>query len=260
MLKPNHINLLGGGVNENPLCATVLAPIQKLRKNLAFTLAEVLITLGIIGIVAAMVLPSLISSIKKHTVESRLKHSYALLNEVVRLAQADYGDPSAWDYNDGLTFVQNYMLPYMRTSKLISNNKGGFVGDKSAITLSNGTVWTITKMAVPASQGQPAYNFIRVNVDVNGDSNPNRQGIDLFNFYILSAERKSYNTGEGDCAKSVKSAGIYYDGYGYKCPGESACSYRQCDGRDDTTSRNSFCIAKIIENNWKIPKDYPLKF
>ncbi len=208
-----------------------------------------------------MVIPSIISGVKKHTVESRLKHSYALLNEVVRLAQADYGDPSAWDYKDGMTFVQNYMLPYMRTSKFISNNKGGVLGDKSYIALSNGTVWTITKVSGTATEEYPANNFIRVGVDVNGDSNPNRQGIDLFNFYILSGDKNVYGYGEGSVAKNVNSAGIYYDGYGIKCPAKgNACSYRQCDGKDDRTSRNSFCIAKIIENNWKIPKDYPLKF
>ena len=34
-------------------------------KKLAFTLAEVLITLGIIGVVAALTLPALISNYKK---------------------------------------------------------------------------------------------------------------------------------------------------------------------------------------------------
>ena len=39
----------------------------------AFTMAEVLITLGIIGIIAAITMPSLIKNYKKHEAEVRLK-------------------------------------------------------------------------------------------------------------------------------------------------------------------------------------------
>lgn len=42
----------------------------------AFTLAEVLITLGIIGVVAAMTMPVLISNHNKSVVEARLSKAY----------------------------------------------------------------------------------------------------------------------------------------------------------------------------------------
>ena len=45
-------------------------------KIYAFTMAEILITIGIIGIVAAMTLPSLINDIRNKDLESRFKKSY----------------------------------------------------------------------------------------------------------------------------------------------------------------------------------------
>lgn len=57
-----------------------------------FTLAEVLITLGIIGIVAAMTLPTLIQNYKNRVVETRLKKFYSTMNQAVLMAEAQYGD------------------------------------------------------------------------------------------------------------------------------------------------------------------------
>ena len=46
------------------------------NKKFAFTLAEVLITLGIIGVVAAMTMPSLIANYKKKQAVTQLKATY----------------------------------------------------------------------------------------------------------------------------------------------------------------------------------------
>ena len=48
-----------------------------------FTLAVVLITLGIIGIVAALTLPALISNYRKNLVVERLKKFYTVMNQAV---------------------------------------------------------------------------------------------------------------------------------------------------------------------------------
>lgn len=46
--------------------------LEDIVKNYGFTLAEVLITLGIIGIVAALAMPSLIQNHRKQVIETRL--------------------------------------------------------------------------------------------------------------------------------------------------------------------------------------------
>ena len=43
-----------------------------------FTLAEVLITLGIIGVVAALTIPSLMTAYNKHITETRLKKFFLI--------------------------------------------------------------------------------------------------------------------------------------------------------------------------------------
>ncbi len=56
-------------------------------RDVAFTLAEVLVTLGIIGVVAAMTLPSVISNYKKNVAETRLKHAYSLITQAIQIAE-----------------------------------------------------------------------------------------------------------------------------------------------------------------------------
>ncbi len=71
--------------------------MKKFQK--AFTLAEVLITLGIIGIVAAMTLPVLIQKNNNRVVETRLMKFYSAINQAVKMAETDYGEKSYW-YED----------------------------------------------------------------------------------------------------------------------------------------------------------------
>lgn len=59
----------------------------------AFTLAEVLVTLGIIGIVAAMTLPALIQNYQKMVLKSQFKKVYTTLFNAIKLAQAKTGGP-----------------------------------------------------------------------------------------------------------------------------------------------------------------------
>lgn len=71
--------------------------INKTVEKQAFTLAEVLITLGIIGVVAALTMPALIANHKKTVVETRLAKFYSTMNQAIKMAEADYGDVNQWD-------------------------------------------------------------------------------------------------------------------------------------------------------------------
>ena len=86
-----------------------------LKKKLAFTLAEVLITLGIIGIVAAITIPSLITRYQKRETATRLKATYSIIANALKLAEEENGD---LDFT-GSTALENfdkYLLPYFITS------------------------------------------------------------------------------------------------------------------------------------------------
>lgn len=57
----------------------------------AFTLAEVLITLGIIGVVAAMTIPTLIANTRGAQYRSRLKKAISTISQAAKMSQAQYG-------------------------------------------------------------------------------------------------------------------------------------------------------------------------
>ena len=60
-------------------------------KHAAFTLAEVLITLGIIGVVAALTLPTLIQNHQKQVYVTQLKKAYSTLNNAINKMAVDEG-------------------------------------------------------------------------------------------------------------------------------------------------------------------------
>ena len=57
-----------------------------------FTLAEVLITLGIIGVVAAMTLPSVINKYRRNVVETRLAKFYSIMNQALARSKSEKGE------------------------------------------------------------------------------------------------------------------------------------------------------------------------
>ena len=230
-------------------------------KRAAFTLAEVLITLGIIGVVAAMTIPSLMTAYKKHLVESRLKQSYSLLTQAVRLSQVDNGEPSGWDFTQGVVgYVNTYIKPYIKADTKVIGHANHHYLNAYSLQLHNGVVFKITLYTVYTE----IYHYhCLIQVDINGDAKPNVTGLDRFNFYIFPDARRFYNTGEGNCALNVPSAGVYYDGYGFSDAELLNNQWRGCGkGKTSDTieSTNGFCTGLIVRNGWKIPKDYPLKF
>ena len=116
------------GNSLHPSLKRTYAPIHLFtyspHKKVAFTLAEVLITLGIIGVVAAMTIPTLMTDYRKETTAARVKKFYSVINNAVMFAAAEHGDVSGWmsapanlDYNENLNFVQTYLMPYIKYTR-----------------------------------------------------------------------------------------------------------------------------------------------
>ena len=68
------------------------------KSKKGFTLAEVLITLGIIGIVAALTLPSLVSNYRKKVTAAKLKQTYSILSNAIYKQQTLSGIPFSFYY------------------------------------------------------------------------------------------------------------------------------------------------------------------
>ena len=170
----------------------------------AFTMAEVLITLGIIGIVAAMTLPTVINNIKNKQHEARFKKAYSVLYQAV--LQMGNENPALWQtycgngkddssysfitdfskqfkvlnlynqYGTGSLKYLGYKQQYFYRSqagKLEFNtdghNNGAFITQDGMIVFSSGCWWL------------DGLDFV---VDTNGHSGPNKFGYDVFYFQI----------------------------------------------------------------------------
>ena len=186
------------------------------KSYFAFTLAEVLITLGIIGIVAAMTMPILIGKYTTKVRVTALKKSYSVLSQALLRAVADYGDPAGWSFSDyvyedekGDTQSRHYMdldiiTKYMTFAQDCGHEAKGCFGQKyeklngskerdfeklpyyRKIVTSDGTAIAMHGYgSEPAGRGE-------IWVDVNGKKAPNVVGEDMFLFYVKDANIYPY--------------------------------------------------------------------
>lgn len=171
----------------------------------AFTLAEVLITLGVIGIVSAMTIPTLIQKYQEKELVSRWIRVYSLLTQAYQSIQYEYGDYSKWQ-SDSSEDIYNKFKEKLKLSADCpkgKNNTSCFPVDVKYSDLS-GTIFSSTPIL--ANLGQyPAirlvtgesilfYNpstLVDILVDLNGNSGPNKMGVDLFYFSLGKEIKKS---------------------------------------------------------------------
>lgn len=163
-----------------------------MKKN-GFTLAEVLITLAIIGVVATLTLPALMTNTQEQQSRTALKKGINTLTEAAQMNQAidgfDYATFSTTSTNDDDT-LSLYALLSKRTtmdyqasaqgattneSKLVNNGAGNYVvffRDGAALVFPNTEAATTgNTVSNPAADGLP-YG-IKAVYDTNGKKGPN---------------------------------------------------------------------------------------
>jgi len=167
-----------------------------MKTKQAFTLAEVLITLAIIGIIAAITIPSIIANHQKRTLETQFAKTYRTFQQMVNLSVAENGDISTWDWKESWTnesedeFVKKYMLPYLNVMKFVSSGEhANFFSDSPGKRM-NGMVFDESRNVavhpkILLADGT-AFVFYtaekKILVDTNGAKKPNTVGYDIFQF------------------------------------------------------------------------------
>ena len=175
-----------------------------MTKN-GFTLAEVLITLGIIGVVASLTLPSVINNSRNKQFEAGLKKAYSVVSQAFNMYQADMGDRP-----DASTFLgkrlKDNIMPYFKVvqdcgaGQFYQNNVCISSGSDPYRRYDGRDGWGI--YAYYAEEGsfiladgsfvrifhQPwGYTRCVIAVDTNGfGKKPNRAGFDLFTFELTT--------------------------------------------------------------------------
>ena len=251
--------------------ATHVAHCDKYRR-VAFTLAEVLITLGIIGVVAAITLPTLIQNYQKTLWVNQLKKVYSTLNNGVRKMIVDQGCSDItctnfWDNNFGRVVIgdslnDNFVKSFTKTFKLSNVQK---------LTENNIYAYQLKEIALsdPADEEEEEEDFhyttfmvgvggtspdgmimvlgatiggYVIIVDINGLKKPNQFGRDIFSF-------------------EISSKGLVVPSYSKDAPSSSWIQTEEvrvqtvndyCNPSNYYRSTGMSCAEKIIMDGWKM--------
>lgn len=231
-----------------------------------FTLAEVLITLGIIGVVAAMTMPVLTEKVSNIIIINKLKKMYSVMSQAMLFTIASEGDYSSLSVeNNSLESVENWyrkaLKPQLKITKECIDKSGCWA--KNVKTLGGAEPYynkngkgigediIVFKTADGYNVNIDAYSydpdgrfgvkfknngsdFLVVFVDVNGDENPNIIGKDIFMF-VFSPDIGFVPAGRNETDDVV---------------------YKNCSKSDTSNNSGYYCFEKIMRNNWKINKNF----
>ncbi len=171
-------------------------------KKRAFTLAETLIVIGIIGVVAALTLPNLNHATGDKEKVTKVKKIYSALTDAVDRAQVIYGSCDSWDIknisNKSREINEQFakrVTEFLKVSKECGFNSGCF--SESPLLFSNGDVWFDNYLEelgheymVVLSDGMSlafdnTWDSYKIRVDIDGPlKGKNQYGSDIFDFTI----------------------------------------------------------------------------
>lgn len=144
-------------------------------KKSGFTLAEVLITLVIIGVIAAMTIPTLLSNTNKQETKTALKKAMSVINQAITLNYALTGNEMNTTINNTAN-LNKFM--YSRTSilKYDEANRGYFTADGIAYYFNGKQACSDVASTIQGSGSVSDSNYsttCQLTIDVNGDKGPN---------------------------------------------------------------------------------------
>lgn len=175
-------------------------------KTKGFTLAEVLITLGVIGIVAALTMPSISANVQKNILKNQTKKALNVYSQALtQTVESMGGDVDCYYGETGVAFsgCPNFLTEFTKNLKIIKTCLGNAMNDgcipqyssyaaggSGCGGFSEEAINTQDKVYVlsdgsliisylPAGGMYPLFAF-----DINGKKGPNKPGYDLFGISI----------------------------------------------------------------------------
>ncbi len=228
-----------------------------LKKKAAFTLAEVLITIGIIGVISAITLPVLINQYQKQTYITGLQKFYTQISQVMLSIKRQTGCEDMaclglsgslnddWVENAKKLFGANYhVLTYCYGTSdceyeyfFINGNSSGkiFTSAEFAFKTADGFIIKIAPWLT---------DWASLTVDINGPKKPNTMGRDIHTFRIRMSD------------------GGVHPYYGYVYASNKDGSFNPnlywrtkedlCDPDNPAAGGSYGCTARVIESGWKM--------
>jgi prepilin-type N-terminal cleavage/methylation domain-containing protein len=241
-----------------------------------FTLAEVLITLAIVGVVAALTIPSLINKCQKIVWAKQAQENYAILTQAFKRFLADndttsFSNTELWgkivrnldietyaNYYSSDEFFWTEFGKYMKFSVVFLD--GGKDGSYD-IVLPNGTTFPDFWISpngddtadyktdeeckkIKALGGNMCSWIGDIRIDINGDKGPNTYGRDRFFFY-LSDEGVFYPLGGKDAA-------LYYNQTDLATNSDYWKNYYNGTKEENAKKDQSYRTGQLVEEGWKM--------
>lgn len=228
-------------------------------KKCAFTLAEVLITLGIISVVAALTMPTLISNYQKQVRINKVKKFYSLMSQAVSLSVTENGPMEYWDgftttgnYDETQHWVDKYIRPYIKVVN--SGAYGAYTltfADGSKARFSN---WAGSNVDIDKETGKDknhsADNFnglVHVNFITDGTYEDSRLCTNRFVFLLYDSATKRY--------------GFFPYAWGATLQNKSDRAYIlsmvKLDALTEKRGGSQWCTLLLMSDNWEMKEDYP---
>lgn len=202
----------------------------RFKKTKAFTLAEVLITLGIIGVVAGITIPTLVQNTQNAEFKTAMKKNFSIFSGVYERIKAENGtfqdilvNCTNGDHNCFKNALKQY-LSYVRdcdsnsskgvcfpvTLRQLNNSVPSYAfqdSNTAGLVLKDGTSVAIFLDTVNCTT--PRNTFTDecgwVTIDVNGLKGPNVFGKDAYTFMFYKDRVRPYGT-QGDGASCTASS------------------------------------------------------
>ncbi len=243
-----------------------------MKKIFGFTLAEVLITLGIIGVVAALTLPTLINRIQNKVLENQTKHFYALFTQALKRYMADQGTdslshtPLHYSYDeenyeqDELNYqnankeIDRFVKSYLKVAKICNVNENPYdcfsekitnlagVKSENYVYLSDNTYVLIDGYTLAISAPNTEYPGT-IKFDVNGKKGPNVGGRDIWYLSIFH----DGSIDEGGLTPECRNGKV-------RCVSLSEIiedRFSSCKNPNWTNPYGAGCFGHFKENNFK---------
>lgn len=189
-------------------------------KTVAFTLSEILITLGVIGVVSAITMPIIHSKIQKHVLKNQFKKTYSILSQAIQKSYADLGYLPMCSYisDDTGTYkttqinandckiLHEQIIKNLKVIKTCNGNAltGGCIKDIKGNTtynnldhnqskIDNSYAIVLNNNAIFEFYGSNLATYPIYLMDINGKKGPNKWGYDVFSFIMNNYKLQCYN-------------------------------------------------------------------
>ena len=248
---PRNNLLKGFLLNRRIICKNIITNSARVTKG--FTLAETLVTLGIIGIVAAMTLPAVVGKWQKTVHINQMKHTYSVIANAFQMSMQDNGNPKEWYWGtdgskENLTrVVETYLIPYLNLDTKNTEQSGQW-NQFYIARLKNGTTlgFVLDGCTDPKTCNPILIDTLYIVVSTKGKVSG------------MFAEDRDYSREDFILRFNRANEALYFFLWGNKSSRQSIKNHAEygCNKNIPKNYRYN-CGALIFYDNWEIKDDYP---